>query len=83
MSIQVIFSSCDSNTMNDKLYINNRTDKPLIATISDNYTGTNIISCPLLPGANEVVMKDLEHGIYTIFIEDENHDIYYRQTINK
>jgi len=69
--------------MTDKIYITNRTDKPLLATISENGTGHNVITCQLQPGANELNIKDLSQGVYMVNLEDDAHDIFYRQQVTK
>jgi hypothetical protein len=65
------------------LYITNRTDKPMKATISDNYTGNNVLSYELLPGANELAFSSLQTGAYTICLRDANNDIFYTQKLIK
>lgn len=67
--------------MNNKLYINNKTNKPMHATISDNYTGNSVRTYELHPGANEITVAELEEGVYMIELEDCNHDIFYRQKL--
>ncbi len=69
--------------MTDKLFINNRTDKPMLATITDNYTGSNVFTCELVPGSNELSVEQLEAGVYMIQLEDSNHDIFYQQKLFK
>lgn len=69
--------------MTDKLYITNRTNQPMQATITDNYTGNNIITCELHPGANELYVKDLHEGVYMIHLEDANHEVFYEQKLIK
>ncbi len=69
--------------MIDKLYITNRTNQPMQATITDNYTGNNVITCELHPGANELYVKDLHEGVYMIHLEDANHEVFYEQKLIK
>ncbi len=69
--------------MTDKLYITNRTNQPMQATITDNYTGNNVITYKLQPGANELHVKDLLEGVYMIHLEDENHEVFYEQKLVK
>jgi len=69
--------------MTDKLYITNRTNHPMQATITDNYTGNNIITYELQPGSNELYVKDLHEGVYMIHLEDENHEVFYEQKLVK
>ena len=63
------------------LYITNKTDKPMQATISDIYTGNNVLIYELIPGPNEIVVNTLETGAYTICLTDANNDIFYRQRL--
>ncbi|WP_276134633.1 hypothetical protein [Polluticoccus soli] len=65
------------------LYITNKTDKPMKATISDNYTGNNVLSYELMPGNNELIFNSLQTGAYTICIRDANNDIFYNQKLIK
>lgn len=69
--------------MTDKLYITNRTNEPMQATITDNYTGNNVITYELQPGANELYVKDLHEGVYMIHLEDANHEVFYEQKLIK
>lgn len=65
------------------LYITNKTDKPMKATISDNYTGNNVLSYELMPGNNELIINSLQNGAYTICLRDANNDIFYTQKLIK
>ena len=65
------------------LYITNKTDKPMKATISENYTGNNVLTYELLPGTNELIFNSLETGAYTILIRDANNDVFYSQRLVK
>jgi hypothetical protein len=65
------------------LYITNKTDKPMQATISDSNTGNNVLIYELRPGANEITVKSLEDGVYTIRLTDANNDIFYQQKLIK
>jgi hypothetical protein len=53
------------------------------ATISDGNTGNNVLICELMPGANEITVKSLEDGVYTIRLTDANNDIFYQQKLIK
>lgn len=55
----------------------------MLATISDTYTGTNIMTYELSPGNNELDMANLLTGMYIFHLEDENHEVFYEQTITK
>lgn len=63
------------------LYITNKTDKPMKAIISDNYTGNNVLSYELMPGNNELIFNSLQTGAYTIYLRDANNDIFYTQKL--
>ena len=65
------------------LFITNRTNKPMMATISDNYTGNNLLTYELKPGSNEIVVKSLDDGIYYISLSDHNNDVIYKEKIVK
>lgn len=65
------------------LFITNRTDKPMMATISDNYTGNNLLTYELQPGSNEITVNTLDEGIYCISLSDHNNDIIYTEKIVK
>lgn len=67
--------------MNDKLYINNKTNKPMHATISDGYTGSYVLQCELQPGSNEIAVTNLDAGIYSISLTDHNNAIIYEQKL--
>ncbi|RYE25441.1 MAG: hypothetical protein EOP51_04165 [Sphingobacteriales bacterium] len=67
--------------MNDKLYINNKTNKPMHATISDGYTGSSILECELKPGSNEIAVRDLDTGVYRISLIDHNNSVIYEQKL--
>lgn len=69
--------------MTEKLYITNRTNQPMQATITDNYTGNNVKTYELQPGANELYVNDLHEGVYVIHLEDENHEVFYEQKLVK
>lgn len=69
--------------MNNTLYITNRTNKPMLATISDNYTGNDLVKCELQPGANEITVNNLDTGTYYISLSDHNNDIIYKEKIVK
>jgi hypothetical protein len=65
--------------MNNKLYINNKTNGLMQATISDNYTGTSVRIYDLQPGNNEITVTELAEGVYTVELTDSEHNIFYRQ----
>ncbi len=65
------------------LFITNRTDKPMMARISDNYTGNQLLTYELQPGSNEIVVNTLDDGIYYISLADHNNDVIYEQKIIK
>lgn len=65
------------------LYITNKTDKPMKAVISDNYTGNKVLSYELMPGPNELAFTSLRTGAYTICLRDANNDIFYTQKLIK
>jgi|GEM_PF-1657291 hypothetical protein len=67
--------------MSNKIYITNKTDKPMHATISDNYTGITELTCELQPGANEIPVNNLHSGIYNICLTDDNNDVFYQQKL--
>lgn len=67
--------------MGNKIYINNKTDKPMHATISDNYTGSNVLTCELHPGSNEILVNELHTGVYNIRLTDDNDDVFYQQKL--
>jgi hypothetical protein len=69
--------------MNDSIYITNKTDKLMHATISDNFTGSSVLSYDLVPGPNEIRFQSLTSGIYLIELQDHNHDIFYSQKITR
>ncbi|MBN9485446.1 MAG: hypothetical protein BGO70_14440 [Bacteroidetes bacterium 43-93] len=69
--------------MTDKLYITNRTNKPILATISDNNTGNNVINCELQPGQNELVIQHLNVGVYMMHLHDECDGTFYCQVLTK
>jgi hypothetical protein len=68
---------------NNTLFITNRTNKPMIATITDNYTGSNLLKYELQPGANEIMVNSLDTGTYYISLSDHNNDIIYKEKIVK
>ena len=55
----------------------------MMATISDNYTGNNLLTYELKPGSNEIVVKSLDDGIYYISLSDHNNDVIYKEKIVK
>ncbi|MCB0699545.1 MAG: T9SS type A sorting domain-containing protein [Chitinophagales bacterium] len=65
------------------LFITNRTNKPMRAIISDNYTGNSLLTYELKPGSNEIVVKSLDDGIYYISLSDHNNDVIYKEKIVK
>lgn len=67
--------------MNNKLFITNKTTEPMHATISDNMTGSNVLSCELQPGTNEITVTSLNTGVYMICLSDHNNDIFYKQRL--
>lgn len=69
--------------MDSTIYITNKTDKLMHATISENSTGHNVLSYDLVPGTNEIAFQSLTSGIYMIELQDHNHDIFYRQKITR
>lgn len=69
--------------MTNTLYITNRTDKPMLATISDNYTGNDLLTYELKPGTNEIMVNSLDTGIYYISLADHNNDVIYKEKIVK
>lgn len=69
--------------MHNTLYITNRTNKPMQATISDNYTGSDLVKCELQPGANAIEVNALETGTYYISLADHNNDVIYKEKIVK
>ncbi|MCB0695816.1 MAG: T9SS type A sorting domain-containing protein [Chitinophagaceae bacterium] len=69
--------------MNDTLFITNRTDKPMLAIISDNYTGNDLVKCELQPGANKIHVTNLDNGTYYISLSDHNNDVIYKEKIVK
>ncbi len=69
--------------MNNTLYITNRTGKPMLATISDNYTGNDLVKCELQPGTNEIEVDNLDTGTYYISLVNHNNDIIYKEKIIK
>lgn len=72
-----------TKNMNDALYITNRTGKPMLATISDNYTGNDIVKCELQPGSNRIETDSLDTGTYYISLVNHNNDIIYKEKIVK
>lgn len=69
--------------MNNTLYITNRTNKPMLATISDNNTGSQVVKYELQPGPNEIAVSTLDTGTYYISLADHNNDIIYKEKIVK
>lgn len=69
--------------MENTLFITNRTDKPMMATISDNYTGNDIVRCELQPGPNAIAVNTLDTGTYYISLADHNNDVIYKEKIVK
>lgn len=69
--------------MDKTLYITNRTNRPMLATISDNYTGNDLMKYELKPGPNEIAVNSLDTGTYFISLSDHNNDIIYKQKIIK
>ena len=67
--------------MNDKLYINNKTNKPMQATICDGYTGNYVLKCELHPGSNEIAVTSLNAGVYRISLTDHNNSVIYEQKL--
>lgn len=67
--------------MNDVLYITNRTDKPIHASISDKFTTNDVLSCELKPGPNAIQVASLDTGIYIIRLTDQNDELIYQQKI--
>lgn len=53
------------------------------ATISDNYTGSDLVKCELQPGANAIEVNALETGTYYISLADHNNDVIYKEKIVK
>lgn len=69
--------------MNKTLYITNRTNRPMLATISDNYTGSDLVKCELQPGYNAIEVNSLETGTYYISLVNHNNDVIYKEKIIK
>ncbi len=69
--------------MNNKIFITNKTDKKVRATISDKNTGNEVIIRELVPGNNEIGVTHLSNGTYNISLIDDNNDTYYFQNIIK
>lgn len=69
--------------MHNTLYITNRTDKPMLATISDNYTGSDLMKCELQPGSNAIEVNNLDTGTYYISLADHNNDVIFKEKIIK
>ena len=67
--------------MNNTLFITNRTNRPMVATITDNYTGNDLLKCELQPGTNEIEFNKLDSGTYYISLVDHNNDIIYKEKI--
>lgn len=67
----------------NSLFITNRTDKPMMARITDNYTGSYLLTYELKPGSNEIQVQSLENGLYNISLSDHNNDIIYEEKIMK
>lgn len=63
------------------LYITNKTDKPIQATISDSNTGNNVLNCELQPGPNEIAVRSLQTGVYFICLTDHNNEVLYQQKL--
>lgn len=55
----------------------------MLATISDNYTGNDLMKYELKPGPNEIEVNSLDTGTYYISLADHNNDIIYKQKIVK
>jgi hypothetical protein len=67
--------------MSDTLYITNKTNGPLHAVISDKITGSNVITCELQPGPNEIAITALNSGVYMFCLSDDNDGVFYQQKI--
>ena len=67
--------------MNDKLYINNKTNKPMHATICDGNTGNYLLQYELQPGSNEIAVTTLDTGVYSISLKDHNNSVIYEQKL--
>jgi hypothetical protein len=68
--------------MKDVIYITNKTDKPMLASIADKFTTNDVLSCELKPGPNAIQVTSLDTGIYIIRLTDQNNEIIYQQKIN-
>ena len=55
----------------------------MLATISDNYTGNDLVKCELHPGTNEIEVDSLDTGTYYISLVNHNNDIIYKEKIIK
>jgi len=55
----------------------------MLAIISDNYTGNDLVKCELHPGTNEIAVNNLDTGTYYISLSDHNNDIIYKEKIIK
>lgn len=53
------------------------------ATICEGITGKDVLIYELRPGPNEITVKSLEDGVYTIRLVDANNDIVYQQKLIK
>lgn len=67
--------------MNKKIFITNRTNKKILAKISDMITGSDVLKRVLAPGRNEIKITHLNRGTYNVQLIDDNNDIYYHQKI--
>ena len=55
----------------------------MLATISDNYTGNDLVKCELQPGTNKIETDSLDTGTYYISLVNHNNDIIYKEKIVK
>jgi hypothetical protein len=69
--------------MSDKFYITNKTKEQMLFTVSDTFTGSNVMSGNLMPGSNEVNLAGLLSGVYLFHLEYSNHEVLYEQQIVK
>lgn len=69
--------------MNKKIFITNKTNKKLLAKISDKITGSEVLKRVLSPGRNEIRVTHLSSGTYNIQLIDDNNDTYYHQKVIK
>lgn len=72
----IIKSEAENLSKMNTLYITNKTDKPMQATICDSNTGNDVLIYELRPGNNEITVNALQNGVYMIRLADANNDIF-------